>query len=399
MKQSFFLLALLVSFPQISETIYTPSLPELAKLFHSSENLMQQTLSIYFWGFALGVFCFGRLCDLIGRKKSMLLGILIYTLASALCLLVKSIEFLMFARFIQALGASVGSVVTQTMLRDTYRGEERAKIFSKLTAIIAFAPAIGPAIGSRLSYLFSPMANFWFLFFMGVILLFGSTRLKETLNNESLVPIRMRPLFWRMLKDKQIWLVGFFIAAHNGIIFSLHAEAPFILIETLKMAPEHYGLFGLTLAAPFFLASMINVRLLKIYSPYQMNVLGTLIMLTSTSLLVLILPQAAEIPLFRLRGIFLLSIFATSFGMGISLPNCLSISLKNYQDCVGTAGAIFGLIYYSMIGVFLGIMGLIHNGTLWPMPVYFVVLSLALFGGALSLARRKALSSLVSEKI
>lgn len=385
MKQSFFLLALLVSFPQLSETIYTPSLPEMAKFFQTSENLMQQSLSIYFWGFALGVFCFGRLSDLIGRKKAMFLGIFIYTLASGLCILTRSIELLLFARFVQAFGASVGSVVTQTMLRDAYTGEERAKIFSKLTAILAFAPALGPAIGSRLSYMFSPIANFWFLFLMGIGLFISSTKLKETLDQNSLLPAKMAPLFLRMIKDKQIWLLGFFIAAHNGIIFSLHAEAPFILVETLKMDPKNYGLFGLALAIPFFVASMINARLLKRYSPYQLNILGTLVMVLSTSFLVLILPKASAMSHESLRAIFLLSTALTIMGIGISLPNCLSISLKDYRDNAGSAGAIFGLIYYIMIGGFLSIMGLIHDGTIWPLPIYFLLLSMSLFLAALLL--------------
>lgn len=394
MRPSFFLLAILVSFPQLSETIYTPSLPELSKYFQTSENLMQQSLSIYFWGFALGVFCFGRLSDLLGRKKSMFLGIVIYTLASAACIFVKSIELLLMARFVQAFGASVGSVVTQTMLRDTYSGEDRARIFSKITSILAFAPALGPFIGSRLSYMFSPLANFWFLFLMGCVLLCLCTQLKETFDKNKHVSIDLSALFLCMIKDKHIWLMGFFIAAHNGIIFSLHAEAPFLLVEILKMEPAHYGLFGLAIAIPFFIAAAINARLLKTMSPYQLNVLGCLIMVVSSGFLVLVLIQKANLSLEAVRAIFLLSIALTIMGLGISLPNCLSVSLKNYTHAQGSAGAVFGLMYYVMIGGFLTIMGLIHNKTLWPMPIYFLLLSLGLFLGSIRLAKGHGLTVL-----
>ena len=47
---------ILVAFPQISETIYTPSLPDISKALHISNNEVQLTLSVYFAGFALGVF-------------------------------------------------------------------------------------------------------------------------------------------------------------------------------------------------------------------------------------------------------------------------------------------------------------------------------------------------------
>ncbi|HZG81608.1 MAG TPA: Bcr/CflA family drug resistance efflux transporter, partial [Brevibacillus sp.] len=58
---SLFLFIVLVGFPQISETIYTPSLPDIAKHLQASSNMIQLTLSMYFLGFAFGVFCWGRL--------------------------------------------------------------------------------------------------------------------------------------------------------------------------------------------------------------------------------------------------------------------------------------------------------------------------------------------------
>ena len=53
---SLLLMIVLVAFPQISETIYTPSLPDISKALHVSNNEVQLTLSVYFAGFALGVF-------------------------------------------------------------------------------------------------------------------------------------------------------------------------------------------------------------------------------------------------------------------------------------------------------------------------------------------------------
>lgn len=387
---SFFLLAALVSFPQLSETIYTPSLPELAKYFETTANFMQHSLSIYFFGFAIGVFCFGRLCDVIGRKRSMFIGLLIYSAASFACIHVAHIGLFLGARFIQAFGASVGSVVTQTMLRDIYSGESRARVFSKLSAIIAFAPAMGPFIGSQLSYFFSPQANFVFLFALGLTLLLGSsTRLKETLDTSSLVRVNMRVLAMRMLKDKHIWLCAFFVATHNGILFSLHAEAPFILIDMLSMNPTHYGVIGLLLSASVFIGSTVNSHLLKWYSPYTLNIGGSFLMLIATGLLVMMLPFAPYLSIITMRALFLLFIALMIVGMGISLPNCLSIALKDYREAAGSAGAIFGLMYYLMIGALLGIMSTIHNGTIWPLPIYFSLLSAGLLLGSMILAKRR----------
>lgn len=111
------ILFLLAGFGQLSETIYSPALPEIAVYLHTSTNWVQWTLSLYFIGFALGVFFWGRLSDHTGRKPAMLLGLSLYTLSSFLCLLSKNIEWLLFARLLQGLGASAGSVVTMTIAR------------------------------------------------------------------------------------------------------------------------------------------------------------------------------------------------------------------------------------------------------------------------------------------
>src|SRR4029079_14994620 len=110
---SFFLLICLLGFPHLSETIYTPSLPDLARDLAIKMNLAEFTLSIYFIGFAFGVLTYGILADILGRRKSMILGILVYLLGSLGCSFAYSIEHLLFFRFVQAFGASVGSVVTQ----------------------------------------------------------------------------------------------------------------------------------------------------------------------------------------------------------------------------------------------------------------------------------------------
>ncbi len=77
---SLWLMIILIAFPQISETIYTPSLPDISKVLQVSNNTMQLTLSIYFAGFAVGVFCWGFLSDFIGRKPAMLWGIVTYNI-------------------------------------------------------------------------------------------------------------------------------------------------------------------------------------------------------------------------------------------------------------------------------------------------------------------------------
>ncbi|WP_283808930.1 MFS transporter [Vagococcus allomyrinae] len=123
---SLVLLITLVGFPQLSETIFTPSLPEIATALGVSMSTTQLTMSIYFFAFAFGVFFWGWLSDRVGRRPAMLYGISIYGLGSFLCLVSPTMELLLLARFIQAFGASTGSVTTQTILRESFDGGQPA---------------------------------------------------------------------------------------------------------------------------------------------------------------------------------------------------------------------------------------------------------------------------------
>ena len=119
----------LMMFPQMVETLYSPVLTQIASQFGVSEGQASQTLSVYFLAFAVGVVCWGRLCDLVGRRPAMLAGLFTYGVGTLLALLASEFETLLLARVVSAFGAAVGSVVTQTMLRDSYQGSDLARVF------------------------------------------------------------------------------------------------------------------------------------------------------------------------------------------------------------------------------------------------------------------------------
>lgn len=141
----------LMMFPQIVETIYSPVLTHIATEFRVSEGQASQTLSVYFLAFAAGVVCWGRLCDLIGRRPAMLAGLLTYGAGTLLALLATQFETLLLARVIAAFGAAVGSVVTQTMLRDSYQGSDLARVFSVMGIALSLSPVLGLVSGGLLA--------------------------------------------------------------------------------------------------------------------------------------------------------------------------------------------------------------------------------------------------------
>ncbi|WP_099140752.1 Bcr/CflA family efflux MFS transporter [Xenorhabdus kozodoii] len=346
-KLSLWLAIALMMFPQIVETLYSPALTSIADGFSVSPKQAAQTLSLYFFAFALGVVVWGRLCDVIGRRPTIIAGLMLYALASLLALLTQQFWLLLVARMLSAFGAAVGSVGTQTIMRDTYRGEELAHVFSIMGIALAISPAIGMLSGSILNYLAGYRAVFAGLTTLAVILTCWSiVRLPET-RPINVTKVTVFSTAIMLFKDISIWRNAFLIAFFNICLFSYYQLAPFIF-KQLGLPQELFGYTGLLLALGVGLGSRLNQYLLKQqWGSTQLVSLAALISLLS----------GVGVYLLENNGFFILPMLGIVIAYGLAIPNILASALANYSDRLGTAGALLGMFYYLLLGLGLALSG------------------------------------------
>ena len=260
-KPPVWFIILIIAFPQLSETIFAPLLPFITEAFKTTQTLSQMTLSVYFLGFAFGVLFWGRLSDKVGRKRALLLGVFCYCLGSLLLCASNSIYELLFWRVFQAFGAASGSVISQTLLRESFQDEqERASVFSTMSSAIAWTPALGPFLGGQLISFLRMESVFIFLALMGVGIFFCTQKtLKETKRVQQ-KPASLFSVLARMLKDPKIYLYTFLVAGMNTVIFSIYSESPFVFMNVFKWSPRTYSFIGIGMA----LFSMLGAKLNKV---------------------------------------------------------------------------------------------------------------------------------------
>lgn len=345
------LILVLIMFPQIVETIYSPVLPHLASTFEVSVSTAAQTLSIYFSAFAFGVIFWGRVADLIGRRLAMLIGLCTYGLGCILALLATDFNIIMLARFVSAFGAAAGSVVTQTMLRDSYDGNELVKVFTLMGMGISLSPVIGLISGGFIADYAGYVGVFSVLLLLAAILyLMTLSALPETCP-ENITKINLLTLLMRMLKDSHIRYNAILVALFNLVLFSYYSLAPFIFSK-LNFSSTEFGYTGIALACGSLLGSLLNKRLLQ--AQY-----------TSQALLRL----ACGLVLFGSSGVYVLQdsvwllapMLIVVMSYGIATPNILAHALAQYKEVAGSAGAVFGLLYYLLLGAGLAITGVLNN--------------------------------------
>jgi len=312
---------------------------------------------VYFMAFAIGVFCWGRLADIIGRRKAMLAGLVCYAIGSALALMVSDFSLLLMARILSAFGAAVGSVITQTMMRDSYSGEELAKVFSVMGMSLGISPVIGLLLGSVLSAYWGYKGVFVALMVSAIVLLFLSVRSLPETKPAHTQKIAIGELAIKMLSDSGIINNTLLVAAFNLMWFSYFSLAPF-MFEAQGLSTLAFGTSGLLLGFGTFLGSYVNkIMLGRGHTGARLVRLASAIALVGGLGIWLI--QSTFIGLNNVY--FLAPMLLIVIAYGIAIPNILSSALADYRTYAGSAGALFGLFYYILLGLGLGGTGIVHH--------------------------------------
>ena len=367
-QPTIFLMIVLVGFPQISESIFTPALPAISQTMRVSPQVSQLTMSTYFAAFAFGVLFWGWLSDQIGRRPSMLWGIAIYLLGNLGLLLAPRFSLLLGARIIQAFGASVGSVVTQTIMREAFSGLTGAKVFAKVGAAMALSPALGPLIGGLAQTYFGYRSVYSVLIAMAIGAgLYAYARLPETRVRPIAQQGSIGKLIKRLLKDPQVWAYGLLISGINGILFSYYAEAPFIFITHFHFTIIQYGLLGLVLAAASIVGAVTTNYGIEHFGAVQIARYGLWVALICSCGYLWASIQAE-------LGLMIVLIFGIFWGLNTTLPVALNLALVDYEAVIGTASGLFSFAYYWLISLLTYGMSWLHHGSILTLPSYIGIL-------------------------
>ena len=381
MMPAVWLIVLIIGVPQLSETVYTPSLPDIARALMCSESMVEYTLTIYLVGFSVGVFFWGMLSDRIGRKPCVLGGIALFIMGCIGCYCSTSITQLMISRFIQALGGSIGSVVTQAITRDAFQGTALNKVYSTIGSAMCVFPAIGPVIGGQIAEHFGWSAIFLVLIAISALIgIISAFRLPETHHPENRQSVSILNVIATLSRDKHVIGAGLIVGICNGMYFSYFAEGSFYLIKMLGLTPSQYGYSFIAIAIASMIGGITSARLNGRYTAHTLMKLSNYVILIGNLVFVLCVALHYISPISPIILIIMTIItqMITGFGMCSSTSNALAIALVNYKWCTGTASSLFGSFYYCTVSLVTLGMGTLHNGTLLPMPLYFAILSLLL---------------------
>lgn len=361
------ILGALSAFGPLAIDFYLPAFPAMAQAFATDEKHVQATLAAYFLGLSIGQLAYGPVADRFGRRKPLVFGVALFTLASLACAYAPNLDTLIIARFVQALGGCAGMVLSRAIVSDKCDPVASAKVFSQLMLVMGLAPILAPMLGGVL-------VNFagWQSIFLALSLFSAACLLAVTLGLPESLPAHMprQPLsgalrqYLRLLADRVF--LGHALTGGIAIagMFAYIAGSPFVFIKLYGVPAEHYGwLFG-TNAAGFILVAQVNARLLVKRGPAFLLSRAVWVYLAAglSLLAVAALQPAALWPL-------LVPLFVCIASLGCIIPNAAACAMSGQGARAGSASALMGCLQFSVAAAAAALVGVLHDGSAIPMSL------------------------------
>ena len=387
------ILGALSAFGPLAIDFYLPAFPAMALAFGTDEQHVQLTLAAYFLGLSLGQLAYGPISDRFGRRVPLLSGVGLFTLASLACAYAPSLEWLIAARFVQALGGCAGMVISRAVVADKCDAVGSAKVFSQLMLVMGLAPILAPMLGGLLVN-----TTGWQSIFLVLTGFSAAAGLAVALGLPESMPAHVprQPLsgalrqYARLVKDS-VYL-GHALTGGIAIagMFAYIAGSPFVFIKLYGVPAEHFGwLFG-TNAAGFILVAQVNARLLAKRGPAFLLVRAVWVYFLAglTLLAVSAMRPEALWPL-------LIPLFICIASLGCIIPNASACAMNGQGARAGSASAMLGCLQFSIAAGAAALVGVLHDGSAVPMAMVIslcglLVVSVALLTRRLQNARALA---------
>ncbi|KYC17582.1 multidrug effflux MFS transporter [Pseudomonas sp. ABFPK] len=361
------ILGALSAFGPLAIDFYLPAFPAMAQAFATDEKHVQATLAAYFLGLSIGQLAYGPVADRFGRRKPLMFGVTLFTLASLVCAYAPNLDTLVLARFVQALGGCAGMVLSRAIVSDKCDPVASAKVFSQLMLVMGLAPILAPMLGGVLVNVAG-----WQSIFLALSLFSAGCLLAVSLGLPESLPehIPRQPLSGAMRQYLRLFADRVFVghALTGGIaiagMFAYIAGSPFVFIKLYGVPAEHYGwLFG-TNAAGFILVAQVNARLLAKRGPAFLLARAVWLYLAA-GLVLLAVAATRPTQLWPL----LVPLFVCISSLGCIIPNASACAMSGQGARAGSASALMGCLQFSVAAGAAALVGLLHDGSAVPMAL------------------------------
>ncbi|MEL7449640.1 MAG: multidrug effflux MFS transporter [Pseudomonadota bacterium] len=368
---------LLASTASIMATdLYAPSLPDLPALLDTTPLWVKLTLSLNVLALGVTQLIHGPLSDRYGRRKAMLVGMVVFSLASLGCSLATSIEQLLFFRVLQGTAAAVEAVVGLAVIREVFTPQDQVRAFAWFGIVIAMVPAAAPILGGYVHVWLGWRANFWIMTIAGalsVLLVWWKLPESAPPDRQPLIPRDVVKENFALLKNNQFFGFALLEAMALAVIFAFITASPFILIGRFGVPTEQFGYYQMVIVAAYAVGSVLAERLAKHFDPMRILHLGLVVFGVGIVSVVAVVASGLLSPVS-----LTITMSVVLFGAGPLFATCPVLALNAAEGRGGVAAALLGATEMGIGGLASATVGVLP----WRSSVSLAVVLVTLLTGA-----------------
>ncbi|MCL9684887.1 MFS transporter [Legionella maioricensis] len=374
--------------------IYVPAFPDMKLFFATTAEAIQKILSVNFVGICLGSLLLGPLSDSFGRKRVLQAGLVLFTLASWGCLLIKNFELFLLCRFIQGIGAAAPMVISFAIILEKYEPKKVAQLCGGLNLFITGVMAVAPILGSYLNIYFGWQANFLLIAVLATCSFLGSLLfIPETLLPQNRTPFSL-PM---MVKNYGIVSSSFPFMAASFICYLLFsglvvfvANLSLIFVDYLGMPKASYGFYQASAPAAFALFSLLSIWIIEYFGTEKTKYAGLITALLG-ALFILFTASIQPNPL-------LICIAMVLFTAGVTLaaPIYGMEAANVYPEMRGIATGMSNALRHVIVAGIVALGSYAFDGSIKPVAILIFASTAITVSLALALIRRNKPANVAS---
>ncbi len=373
-KRLVVVLAGLSAFGPLTTDLYLPGLPRLSRDLGASAASVEVTLTACVIGIALGQLLVGPLSDTVGRRRPLIVGLLLFIASSLGCAAAPSIAVLDALRLLQGVSGATGIVIARAMVRDMYSGVDAARLYATLGAIIPLAPILAPTIGGGI-LLFTSWRG---IFAVQALIALALLAAAAVVTRETL-PLAARhagsvhgalATYRDLLHSRRYSRVVASGSLGFAAFFAYISASSFVYQSVLGFSAQVFGLLFALNGLGLLATNMVNARLVRSVPLERLMRTGLATMasagvLTAASA-ILGLGAWAVLPL----------MFAVVCSVGLIMSNSLALSMALESQRAGSAAALFGAAQFTVGAAVAPVVGLAGASAV-PMGIVMAASGLA----------------------
>ena len=278
-KNNWIILAIVVMSPFMAcldSSIVNVALPVMAKELSTSMAGIQQVVTSYLIVISAAILIFGRLGDIKGKTSVFKYGFIIFVLGSFLCGISTTLNFLIFSRIVQAIGAAMTMSTSQGIITHTFPPNERGRALGISGTSVALGTLLGPPLGGLIisvvswEYIFLINVPIGLVAFIAAMKYLPKDKVKSDqsldIKGAILFIISIVALFWAMLKGQQTGYnhINIIVSFIIFIILELKIENPMLDLSIFKNR-----VFSVNIFSAFVM--FIGISCINIIQPFYLQ--------------------------------------------------------------------------------------------------------------------------------